>query len=674
MQRSVMAGAVGGYFVDATAILLPIFLLPRLYSSIWSELSIKERRLTDALASSLFMFGNTCGLILGGVFGDRFGRRVIMLIGVALTAVATAISLAVPPSVTSFLTWRVVAGFGAGGALNSGFLLAVEWAPYTHRILCKTCTSGLGWVPGIVFLCAISLATRHAARPWQALAWCLTPAPFVWAYMYLRCHESPRFLLSIGDPRAALRLLRRGAHVNGTPLPASVALALPGGGSCTLPADDIGGEKGGAVVSAAFALPNSTADAANSVDGCLHGGAAVGCECGAAACSGGAGDLREGALPSCGPDSLFHRSMRKRTLLVGIAWFGTTCVYYGVMLAPINLGNASLEMRTAMGALVELPAYCLMSPLGDRFGRRYTWAGFLSTAGGSLLLLGLLGGGHAAPSLSHHLAHNLRPSHPGPTPHHAAIHGGHQQQLYGVHHAAHYHAHHYYPVGGQHSRRRANTRLADSGASDGSDGSDGGDDGNGGDGNSGDGNAGDGHDGDGNGSATRGVVKLEEPPNSTAAPTVGDEDGAAGGDAGSDAGSDAGGDAGSDAVGEMGGQSGGGVAVDVASHSAAHKRASIAFVLALIARCGAAGSSALCYVAAAEQFPTACRNSGVGFGSACGRFASILAPIAVNLLPSPFFLLAALAVCATLAALALPETAGRPITESDESGGTNKEC
>ena len=219
MQRSVMAGAVGGYFVDATAILLPIFLLPRLYSTIWSDLSIEERRMTDALASSLFMFGNTCGLLLGGVFGDRLGRRFTMLLGVALTVVATALSLAAPPTVTSFLASRVVAGLGAGGALNSGFLLAVEWAPYTHRILCKTCTSTLGWVPGIIFLCTISLATRHAAQPWQALAWCLTPAPCVWAYMYLRCYESPRFLLSTGAPRAALRLLRHGAHMNGAAVP-----------------------------------------------------------------------------------------------------------------------------------------------------------------------------------------------------------------------------------------------------------------------------------------------------------------------------------------------------------------------------------------------------------------------------------------------------------------------
>ena len=93
---------------------------------------------------------------------------------------------------------------------------------------------------------------------------------------------------------------------------------------------------------------------------------------------------------------------------------------------------------------------------------------------------------------------------------------------------------------------------------------------------------------------------------------------------------------------------------------------SVILALALLARCGAAGSSCLCYVAAAEQFPTGCRNSGIGFGSACGRVASILAPLAVNLLSAPFLALAVVAALAALATLALPETAGKPITEHSE--------
>ena len=30
---------------------------------------------------------------------------------------------------------------------------------------------------------------------------------------------------------------------------------------------------------------------------------------------------------------LLHPSLRQRTLLVGLAWFGSTCVYYGVALS-----------------------------------------------------------------------------------------------------------------------------------------------------------------------------------------------------------------------------------------------------------------------------------------------------------------------------------------------------
>ena len=185
MPRGVLLGACGAYFVDATAIVLPVFLLPRLHQSLWSELSEEERRMTDALASSLFFVGNTLGLVSLGAVGDKYGRRQPLLLGVALTVITTAASLCTPPSVGIFLASRAIAGFGAGGALNSGFLLAVEWAPPAYRLACKTCTATLGWVPGLLFLSAVAHLTREAT--WQALAYCLLPAPFVWLFIYFRC-------------------------------------------------------------------------------------------------------------------------------------------------------------------------------------------------------------------------------------------------------------------------------------------------------------------------------------------------------------------------------------------------------------------------------------------------------------------------------------------------------
>ena len=57
-------------------------------------------------------------------------------------------------------------------------------------------------------------------------------------------------------------------------------------------------------------------------------------------------------------------------------------------------------------------------------------------------------------------------------------------------------------------------------------------------------------------------------------------------------------------------------------------------LLALVARFGATGASALVYVAAAEQWPTTCRNLGVNFGASCGRLGSMISPF-MRLLPSP---------------------------------------
>ena len=89
-------------------------------------------------------------------------------------------------------------------------------------------------------------------------------------------------------------------------------------------------------------------------------------------------------------------------------------------------------------------------------------------------------------------------------------------------------------------------------------------------------------------------------------------------------------------------------------------------LLSLLARFGATGASAIAYVAAAEQWPTTCRNLGVNYGASCGRVGSIISPFAV-LLPSPSVALGVVGAAAALAVLALPETAGQAIPDTIES-------
>ena len=91
-------------------------------------------------------------------------------------------------------------------------------------------------------------------------------------------------------------------------------------------------------------------------------------------------------------------------------------------------------------------------------------------------------------------------------------------------------------------------------------------------------------------------------------------------------------------------------------------------VIGLVARFGAAGASAFCYIVAAEQFPTRVRTTALGYGAACGRVASMLAPMLVNVASAPTIYLGGIAAVATLAAFSLPETLGGGLDEVEAEG------
>jgi len=78
----------------------------------------------------------------------------------------------------------------------------------------------------------------------------------------------------------------------------------------------------------------------------------------------------------------------------------------------------------------------------------------------------------------------------------------------------------------------------------------------------------------------------------------------------------------------------------------------------LISRFSVAGSSTIVYVVSAEQFPTACRNLGVGFGSSCGRIGAIVAPMILEATSAPFVVFAVLSVAAAASVCLLKETKG----------------
>lgn len=77
---------------------------------------------------SASVFGYMAGAFLLGQFGDRFGRKPSILIGVALFSALT-IACTFAGSIRSFAVMRFLAGVGLGGAVPNAVALVTEYTP-----------------------------------------------------------------------------------------------------------------------------------------------------------------------------------------------------------------------------------------------------------------------------------------------------------------------------------------------------------------------------------------------------------------------------------------------------------------------------------------------------------------------------------------------------------------
>ena len=73
------------------------------------------------------------------------------------------------------------------------------------------------------------------------------------------------------------------------------------------------------------------------------------------------------------------------------------------------------------------------------------------------------------------------------------------------------------------------------------------------------------------------------------------------------------------------------------------------------------------YIISAEMFPTSCRNSGIGWGTGCGRIGAMLAPLIMATIPHPLVTFSILCLGAALSAWLLPESAGTAMADVPEA-------
>jgi AAHS family 4-hydroxybenzoate transporter-like MFS transporter len=184
-------------------------LLPNSIPTLIQEWGQPRAAFVNALASG--PFGMMIGGLMGGVIGDRFGRRVALLGSVVTFAVIT-LAIAFVNSIDALLVLRFLAGVGLGGAMPNAATLASEYVPRRQRPFAVTLT--IVCIPLGGFVAAELAARIIPSYGWRSLFIVGGIVPLVLAAILWKIlPESPRFLAQRRERWPELtRLLTRIGH------------------------------------------------------------------------------------------------------------------------------------------------------------------------------------------------------------------------------------------------------------------------------------------------------------------------------------------------------------------------------------------------------------------------------------------------------------------------------
>jgi len=184
-------------------------LLPNAVPFIAPEWGVQNSAFRNALATG--PFGMMIGGLMGGILGDRYGRRTALLGSVMAFAILT-LSIAFVNSVFMLGLLRFVAGIGLGGAMPNAAALASEYVPRHRRPFAVTLT--IVCIPLGGFVASTMAGLIGPAYGWRALFIVGGLVPVVLAFVLWKVlPESPRYLASRRDRWQELtQIMRRMGH------------------------------------------------------------------------------------------------------------------------------------------------------------------------------------------------------------------------------------------------------------------------------------------------------------------------------------------------------------------------------------------------------------------------------------------------------------------------------
>ncbi|XP_030377020.1 beta-alanine transporter [Scaptodrosophila lebanonensis] len=282
-----------------------------------------DKSLYVTLALVIFGIGGLVGNYVFGYLQDFWGRRPSFYAYLLLEIVACAAS-AFAWNYYSWLGFRFVVGLTVPAILASPYVLAIELVGPDRRVFC-TIVSNIAYSLGLVLLAGVV----YVIRDWRYLTLAVSLPLLMLFSCFFVMPESPRWLMAVGKPKRAARILKIIARVNGVRVSNEFVTNLQQKLVCPKPAE-------------------------------MHYGIL---------------DLFRGT------------NMRRKTLIITLIWFANTSVYVGLSYYAPALGGDEIWNFFLAGA-VELPTYLLLWPGLSYFGRR--WILFISMLVGGVACVATL--------------------------------------------------------------------------------------------------------------------------------------------------------------------------------------------------------------------------------------------------------------------------------------------
>jgi AAHS family 4-hydroxybenzoate transporter-like MFS transporter len=193
---AVLALVLDGLDSQLLAFVTPIIL---------KEWQIDRVAFAPALAAALI--GMSFGSGLGGLLGDRFGRRPVLIASTICFGIGT-IAISLTNGIVTLTALRLGSGLAFGAATPNAFALAAEWIPHRARaraIGVMAVAVPLGGMIGAG--ASLFLLPHYGWRGTFVICGVVTIALAILMFLFLS--ESAGFLLATGQSAEASRVLRR---------------------------------------------------------------------------------------------------------------------------------------------------------------------------------------------------------------------------------------------------------------------------------------------------------------------------------------------------------------------------------------------------------------------------------------------------------------------------------